>query len=125
MNPKTPFERDLAKQRFGVRHRRSTVVDLPPVDLDTCEFTVVTTPNLHASIPAVGKPAFDETTAGDEDLKAHFAATPALRDSFSGPDAYVSFIRNGGDDSEVLAENNRVLQREIREAERRLAGVNV
>ena len=37
---------------------------------------------------------FDEKNATDEQLKEHFAKTQDLQDKFSGPDAYVAYVRH-------------------------------
>jgi hypothetical protein len=85
--------------------------------------------------PVIVPVAFDEATATDDQLRAHFAATQHLRDQFSGPDAYVANVRHTGgriptdalavqpgDTLAALENENRRLLAQLRIAEdRRLA----
>jgi len=73
--------------------------------------------------PMIVQTAFDEATATEAQLRTHFATTLALRESFSGPDAYLAFVRHGGHDVDVLREHNRFLTRELEDAEAQLAGL--
>jgi hypothetical protein len=85
--------------------------------------------NVQTSKPTARTPAFDEMTASDEELKAHFAATPALRDEFSSEAAYVAYVKHCGPThprtEEALAADNRRMARELQDLEDKATAVRL
>ncbi len=81
----------LAADLKAEREKNKTAAPANPVAAATAEFKSQPAPKTEAERNAA---QFDEATATDEQLKAHFAATKDLRDQFSSAQAYVAHVRH-------------------------------
>ncbi|MBM4026746.1 MAG: hypothetical protein FJ280_15280 [Planctomycetes bacterium] len=121
---KTPFQRDLERQRSaavdtqtaGTATGKSTFDEATNRELTdrllgrkpatpaavqpprpAADIDVEALARQNAKLAADVRTAEDHllaTRSSDEQLRAHFAATPGLRDEFSGPEAFLAYMRH-------------------------------